>query len=210
MGNIKNVLISSILAGFCITIGGAIFLSIDNKIIGSLLFSLGLFCVCSASLNLFTGKICYISTFPKNEWYKYIFILCGNALGAFICATLLSFTRYFETLNAKAINICDVKLSDSYISLIILGFFCNIFIFIAVDGYKNIKYEIGKYIAIIFGVMGFILIGSEHCVADMFYVFMAQKYSIEMFKVLLFVIIGNILGGICSYSVLTNTNKLKS
>ena len=202
MGNSKHVLLSSFLAGFCIAIGGAIFLSIENKVVGSLLFSIGLFCVCSASLHLFTGKICYTTTFKTSELYKYFFILLGNLLGTFSCAYLLSLTRLNEALTARAASICDTKLSDTPISLIILGFFCNIFIFIGVHGYKYIQYEVGKYIALIFGVMGFILLGTEHCVADMFYIAMAGAFTKEMFKVLLFVILGNTLGGLTSFYLL--------
>ena len=43
-------------------------------------------------------------------------------------------------------------------------------IWIAVEGYKSVPHEIGKYMAILFGVMVFILCGFEHCVANMFFI----------------------------------------
>ncbi len=43
-----------------IGIGSAVYLTLDNKIIGALLFSIGLFMICSFSMYLYTGKIGYI------------------------------------------------------------------------------------------------------------------------------------------------------
>ena len=83
-------------------------------------------------------------------------------------------------------------------SLFFLGVLCNIFIFIGVDEYKNNEHICGKYLAIILAVMGFILIGSEHCVADMFYYNMAGSYSFDIFLRLLVITIGNAVGGIAA------------
>ncbi|CBK73999.1 Formate/nitrite transporter [Butyrivibrio fibrisolvens 16/4] len=58
--NFKKTLLTSILAGFSIGLGGFIFLSVDNKIIGSALFSIGLFLVLTMGFSLFTGKVCYV------------------------------------------------------------------------------------------------------------------------------------------------------
>ena len=79
-----------------------------------------------------------------------------------------------------------------------LGIICNIFIFIGVDEYKKNEHVLGKYLAIILSVMGFILVGSEHCVADMFYYNMAGNYSKDMFIRLLIITIGNAVGGIAA------------
>ena len=45
-----------------IAIGGTVFLSIENKVIGASLFSIGLFGVLIYNLNLYTGKIGYLIT----------------------------------------------------------------------------------------------------------------------------------------------------
>lgn len=52
--------VSAILAGMCVGFGGIVFLSVDNKIVGAALFTVGLFVICTFGLNLFTGKACYI------------------------------------------------------------------------------------------------------------------------------------------------------
>ena len=58
-------LIKSIYAGFMIGIGGTIYLSLDNKIIGSFLFSFGLLTIITQNFNLYTGKVGYENSFKE-------------------------------------------------------------------------------------------------------------------------------------------------
>ncbi len=190
-----NTFISAIFAGICISTGAAIFLSLDNKIVGSFLFAIGLFLVLTFSLNLFTGKICYALDNKPSYIIDIILIWLGNLVGCLFMAAILGQTR-IAGLSEKALNLCNVKLADSYISLFILGVFCNFFIYIAVEGFKNNSHEVGKYLGVIFGVMGFILCGTEHCVADMFYICFAGAWSADMFLRLIIITLGNVVGGI--------------
>ena len=52
--------ILGVLAGMMIGIGGCVSLSCDNRYIGALLFSLGLFGIIQFGFGLFTGKVGYI------------------------------------------------------------------------------------------------------------------------------------------------------
>lgn len=56
----KKIFLSAILAGAVIAFGGTVFLSVENTVIGSLFFTIGLFVVCTRGLHLFTGKVCYV------------------------------------------------------------------------------------------------------------------------------------------------------
>lgn len=51
----KKIFLSAILAGMVIGFGGTVFLSVENTVIGSLFFTIGLFVVCTRGLHLFTG-----------------------------------------------------------------------------------------------------------------------------------------------------------
>ena len=186
----------SILAGFSIGLGGMIYLSNDDKIIGSALFSIGLFVVLTMELNLYTGKICYVIDKNGPSLFDMIQIWIGNYIGTLILALIIRGSRIFAAISEKAANLCDIKNNDSYISLFLLGILCNIFIYIAVDEYKNNDQSIGKHLAIILGVMGFILAGTEHCVADMFYYNVSFGFSINTIIRLLIVTAGNSIGGI--------------
>ena len=77
MKKFLRLFIPSILAGISIALGGYCFLSVENKLIGSILFSVGLFLVCTRGYNLYTGKVCYcktkeiINNTRKFYWNKY-------------------------------------------------------------------------------------------------------------------------------------------
>ena len=188
--------IGAILAGVAIGLGGLVFLSVDNKVIGSLLFTIGLFTVCTMGLNLFTGKVCY--TFQNDMAYKIGLpvIWLGNLVGTGLTAGCAWMTRVAPAVSEKAMALCQTKLNDSLGSLFFLGILCNIFIYIGVEGYKSNPHEFGKYLALIFGVMVFILCGTEHCVADMFYFWMAGAWSGQAVVRLLVITLGNAAGGV--------------
>ncbi len=92
--------------------------------------------------------------------------------------------------------LCQIKLDDSLLSLFFLGVLCNIFIYIAVEGYARNPHEMGKYLSLFLGIMVFILSGTEHCVADMFYFWMAGAWSGKAIACLLVISLGNAAGGI--------------
>ena len=194
--NYGKTFIGAVLAGIAIGLGGLVFLSVDNKVIGSFLFTIGLFTVCTMGFNLFTGKVCY--TFQNDAAYKIGLpvIWLGNLVGTGLTAGCAWMTRVAPAVSEKAMGLCQTKLGDSYASLFFLGILCNIFIYIGVEGYKSNPHEFGKYLALVFGVMVFILCGTEHCVADMFYFWMAGAWSGQAVVRLLVITLGNAVGGV--------------
>lgn len=188
-----KLFIPSILAGISISLAGFIFLSVDNKYLGSVLFTLALFLVCTRSYNLYTGKVCYCKTIQNIK--DLLIIILGNFIGTNIIGLLLRCTRYATSLTTKANSIIDIKLSDNLLSLFILAIICNVFIFVAVDGYKKSKDNVSKYLSLFFGVIGFVITGTEHVVADMFYFAVAGNYTSKAFIILLIVFLGNTVGG---------------
>jgi len=187
--------IYGVLGGLCIAIGGAAFLSVDSKPLGALFFTVGLFAICTFGFNLFTGKICYV--FENGPAYALdcAIIWFGNLAGAWLGGTALRATR-IAPIAEKAVTLCQAKLGDGLGSVFILAVFCNILIFIAVDGYKNNPHELGKYLSLFFGVTVFILCGFEHCVANMFYLSMAGLWSGRAVIFILVNTAGNAVGGV--------------
>ena len=191
-----NTFISGIMAGIAIALGGTVFLSVDNKIIGAVAFTVGLFCVCTMGLSLFTGKVCYALDNDKAYAANLIIIWLGNLAGTFLTAWVLSLTRIAPTISEKATALAETKLSDGLLSIFILAIFCNIMIYIAVDGFKNNPHELGKYLALFFGVVVFILCGFEHCIANMFYFSVAGAWSARTLLYVLVMTAGNAVGGL--------------
>lgn len=189
-----SLLLQAILAGICITLGGAVFLNIESKMIGSVLFTLGLFTICTRGYALYTGKVSYCLDHKPSYILDVITIWVGNFFGTFFGAFCFLHTRIAPTIVAKAESLCEAKLADGYLSLFILGIFCNMLIYIAVDGFKKIPHEVGKYIGLFLGVIVFILCGFEHSIADMFY-FSVAGWSVKAWIAVLVITAGNAVGG---------------
>ena len=191
-----EILIKSILAGIMIGIGGTIYLSLDNKIVGSILFAIGLFIIVVYSFNLYTGKIGYlINNFNKKYIRELIITLIGNLIGTLFVGFTLKYTRIYTMISEKAKTLADIKLNDTLISILILSFFCGILMYLAVNTYKEVK-DIGKYLAVFLGVIVFILCGFEHCIANMYYFSVSSTWGLNTLLYLLVMILGNSLGGI--------------
>ena len=188
-----NFIIKGIYAGILIGIGGIAYLAIDNKIVGSFIFSFGLLTVCMYSFNLYTGKIGYLLENKLSYIIELLLSLIGNFIGTFIVGNVMRLTRFSDYVE-KAQNLVNIKLDDSLLSIFILAIFCGMIMYIAVNNYKKQKDIIGKYMTIFMGVMAFILCGFEHCVANMFYFSIAGVYSFKMFYYLLVMILGNSIG----------------
>ena len=188
-------LIKGFYAGILIGIGGIAYLAIENKIVGSFIFSFGLLTICIYSFNLYTGKVGYILVNKMNYLLELLLSLIGNFLGTLTVGTLMRLTR-FQNYIATAQNIVNTKLNDNILSIFILAVMCGMIMYIAVNNYKKEKDVIGKYMAIFMGVMAFILCGFEHCVANMFYFSIAGTFSLKVFGYLLVMILGNSVGSI--------------
>ena len=187
--------IKSVLAGIMIGIGGTIYLSIDNKVVGASLFGIGLFMIVIYGFNLYTGKIGYLVDNFNFKYIKMLVItLIGNFIGTFFVGYIFKFTRIYSLIHDKAKLLVDVKLDDSLISILILAFFCGILMYLAVNTYKENK-DISKYLGVFLGVIVFILCGFEHCIANMYYFSVANIWNLNTLLYLLIMILGNSLGG---------------
>ena len=198
-------IIGSLMAGVAISLGGTVFLRIKDAfpggtVVGSFLFAVGLFAVCTRSYPLFTGKLCYVLHKKPSYAAGLLLVWLGNLLGCMFmgCIENASAICGEAGINATALAMAQAKMESAPLSLFVLGIICNIFMFIAVNGYRDNPHQLGKYLAIIFGVMGFICAGSEHSIADMYYFCVSGAiYSnpLPVFKALLFISLGNFVGG---------------
>lgn len=201
----------AIMAGAFIAMGGVVFLSLDNKIVGAFMFSLGLFAVCTLKYNLFTGKVGYLFCNDVKTYLPWcLMVWVGNLIGSIIVAELVRLTRVAPGIIEKSTKLVQVKADDTLISLFVLGIFCNIMVVHAVDQYLNNPHEIGKYLEIIMSIMVFILCGFEHCIADMFYIQMARMWNSQTIIALIVITLGNVLGGILIPTMRNINTKLKS
>lgn len=191
----SDYLLKGIFAGIMISIAGTVYLSVSNHLFGAFLFSIGLLVICMYGMNLYTGKIGYILINKKDYIYELILTLFGNFIGTFLSAKLLLLTRY-SNISETASKIVSLKLEDNMLSIFILSVFCGILMYIAVNNYKKLNTDIGKYSCIFLCIMTFILCGFEHCVANMFYFSISSVWSLKSLCYMLIMILGNSVGSI--------------
>jgi formate/nitrite transporter FocA (FNT family) len=182
----------SICAGAAIALGGTVFLACSNKIVGALLFSVGLLTVLVFGFDLFTGKACNEAFLKKPG--KLVLIWLGNLIGAVLFGLMISIHTDLQT---TAAGVVAAKLDKSFLMVVVDGIICEFCIAIAVRGYAKAE-GVGRYLAVVLGVMVFILCGAEHVVADMFYFAAghANLANADLYLFFLAATLGNTLGGV--------------
>lgn len=190
-----NILFKGIYAGMMIGIGGTVYLSISNSIIGAIFFSVGLLTICIYKMNLYTGMIGYIIENKLNYIVTLLLTLIGNFIGTIITSLLVLNTR-IANISVRAKEISAIKINDNYLSIFILSIFCGMLMYIAVNTFKKEKDSIVRYLAIFICVIVFILSGFEHCIANMYYISLAKLWSLKAALSMLIMILGNSVGSI--------------
>ena len=184
----------AILAGFMIGAGGTLFLSVENRYMGSFLFGIGLFTILVFKLSLFTGKVGYAVQQKASYLVDLAIIWAGNLIGTVGVGLMMLQTRSAAALTEKAAAICHTKLDDGLVSIFVLSIFCGVMMFLAADNFKKAENAMQKNIGIFLPVMVFIICGFEHCVANMFYFTVAQAWSEKAVVYLLVMSLGNSVG----------------
>ena len=187
----------SIAAGAAIGIGSTIYLSVENKIVGALLFSLGLFLVCSFGMFLFTGKIGYVISNKNKPNCAVIWL--GNFIGSAIVCAAVRFAS--PKLHETAAKMVEAKLDKSLIAIAILAFFCGVLMYVAVENFRSNPNTVSGITGIVLCVSVFILSGFEQSIADMGY----MVYSISSIKqvpsYLLFLLVVSVANGLGALAI---------
>lgn len=182
--NKQKMFIKSIYAGLMIGIGCIVYLSVKDKIVGSLLFSFGLLTIVTQEFYLYTGKIGFVK--KVKELIDMLIIIIGNFIGTFIA----SFFVKAAHINIDSLELVNKKLDNEILHIFILSMFCGVMMYLAIDNYNKSK----NIIFIIMPIMIFILSGFEHSVANMFYFNLSGMYTLKSFCYLFVMLIGNGIG----------------
>jgi len=198
-------LVSGIMAGVCIGIGGFAYIAataVGERLLGSFFFRVGLLLILYFGFYLYTGKIGYIFENKKDYIVDLFSMLVGNFLGAGLIGYGIRLTKVYTTYQDTIQAVANGKLSDSWISILVLAILCGILVFSAVDVYKKDFHPVVKVINVIFCIGIFVVCGFEHVVADMFFFSLANVWSWHALFYVLLMVVGNSLGSIIFYLAL--------
>ena len=230
-----SVLVLGILAGAYIGFGGLLSSTVTfdmaaqvgiglTKFLAGSAFSLGLMLVVIAGAELFTGNNLMVSSvMTKNITFgtmaeRWSLVYVANFIGSIVLALVFYFSGLWKTgngaLGSAAVGIAFGKVNLGFVEALVRGIGCNWLVCLAVWMAFASRQIIGKIFAIFFPIMGFVAIGFEHCVANMYFIptgiFLHQWAGIAgptafdpaslnwisfLWKNLLPVTIGNIIGG---------------
>jgi formate/nitrite transporter len=230
-----TVFVLGILAGAYIGFGGLLSTSVTfdlaakvgiglTKVVAGSAFSLGLMLVVIAGAELFTGNNLMISSVMAREitfgtmMKRWGVVYIANFIGSILLALIFYFSGLWKTgggiLGDAAVGIAFKKVSLGFGEALVRGIGCNWLVCLAVWMALAARQTIGKIFAIFFPIMGFVAIGFEHCVANMYFIpsgiFLNSWAGIAapagfspealgwisfLWKNLLPVTIGNIIGG---------------
>jgi formate/nitrite transporter len=230
-----SVLLLGILAGAYIGFGGMLSATVDFDLAGHLglgftrfmsgaVFSLGLMLVIIAGAELFTGNNLMISSAISGQigfgtmLERWGLVYVANFAGSVLVALLWVFSGLWKlgdgALGAYALKTAYAKVNLDFLQALLRGIGCNWLVCLAVWMALASRQVIGKIFAIFFPIMGFVALGFEHSVANMYFIpvglflknwlGMAAPAGVDpaslswvsfLWKNLLPVTIGNIIGG---------------
>lgn len=223
----------AVMAGAFIAFGGSFMLMVRSDatlsfavsmLLGGLVFCLGLFLVLVAGAELFTGNCLMVAGALSGRygWGRVVrnwaVVYAGNAVGA-VCVALLFAAAGNLDANAGAVGVTALSVALAKGGLapataLVRGVLCNVLVCLAVwMGFAG-QSVCDKLAAAILPVVGFVVLGFEHSVANLFFLplgLIAQAAGVAGAGVLtpaavagnlLFVTVGNIVGGAlvgCAY-----------
>ena len=201
------VFVSAMLAGLFIGLGYTGYLIVSGimadaavgKVVGALLFPVGLLLVLIAGADLFTGN-----TLVTMAWYKkeiklgdvaknLSIVWLGNLVGALFLVVLGSIAE-------GVMHLAEKKVHLNMVELLTRSTLCNILVAITVYMSYAAKDVTGKVIISYIPIWLFVITGFEHCVANMFvlpmgYLLGADLTIGQIMANIIPVTIGNIIGG---------------
>lgn len=230
-----SLFVLGIMAGAYIGFGGLFALTVTfdmdpslgigmKKLVTGGAFSIGLMLVVIAGGELFTGNNLMVSSVItgkvtwKNVLAKWGIVYVANFLGSILLALLFYYSGLWKTgghaLGETAVKIAAAKVNLELGEAFVRAVGCNWMVCLAVWMALASRQVIGKIFAIFFPIMGFVAIGFEHCVANMYFIpsgiilsswaglapagvdLSALSWSGFVFNNLIPVTIGNTIGGV--------------
>lgn len=176
----------SISASLCIALGSYVLLMTNGSVAGAVLFSLGLFAICTLRLNLFTGKCGFL--FQSISLVPLLKILVANLVSGYLIGLAFSVTSEKIVADAAAkVAGWDIGSVEAFAAYGVKSLACGMIMYLAV-----LLYQKGTPVGIFLGIPMFILSGFQHCIANVIVMGMAREFH----PALILCIFGNWAGSL--------------
>ncbi|MBL8791886.1 MAG: formate/nitrite transporter family protein [Rhizobiales bacterium] len=206
----------SVMAGIFIALGAAAFTAVvtgtdlaygPTRFIGGLVFSLGLVLVVVAGAELFTGNTLIVLAYVDRKitaravLRNWAFSFTGNLVGATAIALLMGASGLFAgPVGETARKIALAKVTLEFPEAIVRGILCNMMVCLAVWLTFAARSVTDKILAILLPISGFVLLGYEHSIANMYLIAAGYVAGADItlggyLHNLVPVTIGNVIGG---------------
>jgi formate transporter len=151
-----------------------------NRLLGGLVFSLGLILVIVAGAELFTGNNLIVMAWAARKvstgqlLRNWGIVYLGNFGGALLTAVLMLLGKQYlfskGLLGLTALNIALTKATLDPIQAFFLGMMCNALVCMAVWLCYSARSTMDKIVAIVFPISAFVAAGFEHSIANMYFI----------------------------------------
>jgi formate transporter len=151
-----------------------------NKLLGGLVFSLGLILVVIAGAELFTGNNLIIMAWVSGKltlgqlMRNWIIVYLGNLVGSLITVMLMFLTKQWtfasHHVGVTALNTANAKVNLSFSEGLARGVLCNALVCLAVWLCFSGRSVVDKILAIVFPITAFVASGFEHSIANMYFI----------------------------------------
>ena len=150
------------------------------KLLGGLVFCLGLIAVVVAGAELFTGNNLIVMAFASGRVpfsalvRNWIIVYVGNFVGSVLTAAVMLLSKQYTfaggALGVNALGIANGKCNLGFLQAIALGIMCNALVCLAVWLCTSARSTTDKILAIVFPITAFVAAGFEHSVANMYFI----------------------------------------
>jgi formate transporter len=181
-----------------------------GRVLGGLVFSLGLILVVIAGAELFTGNNLLVMSYVAGRigmgklLANFAIIYVANFIGAAGLAGIVALSGHAGmgegAVGRTAVAIATTKAALPFADAFFRGVLCNVLVCLAVWIAMAGRTVTDKILAVIFPVTAFVAAGFEHSVANMYFlslgIFLGADLGIaDVMHNLIPVTIGNLLGG---------------
>ncbi len=189
-GNAAQLFALAILAGAFIALGAIYCTTVlagtsslpygVQRLLGGLVFCLGLILVVVGGAELFTGNNLIVMAWANGKvttaqlLRNWGIVYLGNFVGSIATAAIMFLSNQYTfgsgAVGLTALNIANAKSGLDFIPAVALGIMCNAMVCMAVWLCFSARSTTDKILSIIFPISGFVAAGFEHSIANMYFI----------------------------------------